>query len=104
MYFHIGPNIYTVRVCAGRLERDGTELAATSHDGEILLSGDVRSRERLDLLIDQLWRLHQRHYGLRYEPDAVSTFAVHMMRQLLGEGGEPALERMKPGRQRREAA
>jgi hypothetical protein len=93
LQFNLHPRRYGVRICPGPLRRDGEELEAITHSSEILLSGEVAPIERSEVLFDQLLFLREKHQG---EPSrrALASFMVDAMRQLLSQGGEPALMRL----------
>lgn len=112
MKFRIGPFTYPVRITPGPIRDEGGDISAVTHSFTILIAGDIPQNERLEALIDQLWRIHQQHYGLAAQPSAVATFTIDTMRQLRAQGGEATLARMKcegfrpttPPQVRREAA
>lgn len=95
MQIDIHPWRYHVRVCPGPLYRDGVEIDAITHGREILLSGEIKSRHRIEALLDQLYHLHLRHRG-PFTPESFAGFVTSVMRQLLHQGGEPALRRLAP--------
>jgi hypothetical protein len=95
MRFNLHPWKYRVRVCPGPLVQDDVAVAATSHGREILLCGTLKPHERTEALIDQLRRLREKHHG-PIAPEGVASFVADVMRQLLRQGGEAALKRLKP--------
>lgn len=95
MQFNLHPWRYRVRVCPGPLSRDGDPVGAVAHDTDILLSGTLKPRERLEVLLDLLRRLREQHHG-RLPRAGLPGFIADVMRQLLSQGGEPALLRLQP--------
>ncbi len=94
--FTIGPWVYVLRVCPGALTVEGAAAAAQVVGRIIYLAGDVPPNDRLEVLIDQLRRLHVKHYG-PMSPDAVCSFTADFQRQLRRQGDEPALLRLSAG-------
>lgn len=95
MIFNLHPWRYRVRVCPGPLLKDGEPVVAMVHAREILLCGTLVARERLEYLLDQLRKLREHHHG-PLSPEYLPSFTADVMRQLLGQGGEPALMRLQP--------
>lgn len=93
MKFKVGPEVNRVRICPGELVRDGVEIDATTHSGEILISGLVPLRDRLPTLLDQCRRIHERHFG-RITPGGFASLTVDITRQLNAQGGELTLMRL----------
>lgn len=93
MLFNLHPERYPVRVVPGRLSRDGVEVGALAHDGEVLLSGSIKPRQRLRVLLDMLRRLWEESHG-PIPPDGIAGFTADMMEQLIRQGGNPALMRL----------
>jgi hypothetical protein len=104
--FDLHPRVYRVTLCPGPLLHDGEEVLATTHEGEILIAGDVEPAGRLEVLIDQLRRLRQRHHGAM-DATGVNGFTADVIRQLAAQGGEDAvlnLRPYRPAKKRRAAA
>lgn len=95
LLFDMHPWRYMVRVCPGPLARDGVGAAALTHKRVIYLAGDMEPGARWDALLDQLSRLREKHHG-RLDRRGVAGFTADVMRQMLAQGGEPALKRLRP--------
>jgi len=91
--FNLHPWRYRVRICPGPLRKDGEPVVGLVHAREILLCGTLVARERLEVLLDQLRKLREHHHG-PLAPEYLPSFMADMMRQLLSQGGEPALARL----------
>lgn len=94
MRFNLHPGLYTVTVCPGPLYDDGQAMA-TIHGREILLAGDMPPHDRLEAVVDQLIVAREWHHG-EMGRRSLRAFIVEIHRQLVGQGGEPALMRLRP--------
>lgn len=93
MRFTVGPWVYRVRICAGKLFEDGVEVNAVSHERIIHISGDLPAGERLRTLIDQLRRIHEMLYG-QMTSVGVATFTEDFTKQIRSQGDAIALMRL----------
>lgn len=101
MRFRVGPWIYRVRITDGPLHNEHGEECrglCVYASREILISGLLPPRQRIDTLMHELRHAWRHHFGAPADEESdcnnAASFAVEMMRQLQKQGGEPALMRL----------
>jgi len=101
MRFRVGPWVYRVRITDEPIyDENGKEQAGyyVWRDREILISGAIPVRRRLDILCHELRHAWIEHFGqsrdIEGDCNLSSSFTASVMRQLLSQGGEAALMRL----------
>jgi len=102
MFFRVGPYRYRVRVSDGQLRDERREDCAGLWEWEtrtIWLSGTLPISQRHETLLHELVHAWQRHFGTvgsaEDEANRTAAFAIDVERQLLAQGGDLALIRLR---------
>ena len=107
MQFHVGGNVYKVRIAEQVTDGDGAPLPAraVAESRELLVSADVAPGDRLNVLLRalrQAWAFHfPRPRNDAEEGDLFSVMVAEALADFERQGGVAALRRLRGGHARR---